>query len=356
MTLYRPDGSAASFTDLAQLGTGAEGLVYGTRDDDATCVKVYFTPSALLDRRHAGLRHLPPAGWPRPPATDTGVAWPQYELRDDNRWLRAVVLPRVHGVPLHDLFHVRTRVAAVEEPTWATNLRVAERVVRLFDRLHAAQVVIGDVSSGNLLVDRAGRVTMIDCDSVQFVDRATGERFPASHVTPEYASPEALVDRAGWLTRAHDLFGLAILVYQLLMEGDHPFAGVPVDGRDVGVEGNIVAGACRLAAGRLRPVAGALAADVLPLEVRRLVQRALIDGHDRPAARPNTEEWLAVLRAVTARLVGCHRNRYHVVWAGLPYCVWCQRKAAGLGEHFPAPPPGDGPASLIRRSEPGRVR
>ncbi|WBB77771.1 protein kinase [Micromonospora sp. WMMD882] len=335
MTLYRPDGSAVSLDGLTPIGAGAEGVVYGGPVHPDRCVKVYFTPSAALDRRHAGLRRLPPAGWSRPPVTDVGVAWPGAELRDDHRWLRAVVLPRVDGVPLHDLFHVRARVAAVDHPTWATNVLVAERVARLFEHLHGARVVVGDVSSGNLLVDRAGRVTMIDCDGVQFVDRATGERFPAAHVTPEYASPEALADPAGWLTRAHDLFGLAVLVYQLLMEGDHPFAGVPVDGPDVGVEGNIVAGACRLADGRLRPVRGGLPVEVLPPEVRALARRALVDGHARPAARPTAVEWLGALRAAASALVGCRREPYHVVRSGSADCVWCRRREAGLGEHFP---------------------
>ena len=55
---------------------------------------------------------------------------------------------------------------------------------------------------------------------------------------PEYTPPElhgknfASLDR----TADHDLFGLAVLVFHLLMMGRHPFSGVPLVSADIPIE------------------------------------------------------------------------------------------------------------------------
>ena len=70
-------------------------------------------------------------------------------------------------------------------------------------------------------------VTLMDTDSFQVRDPQNGVIYRCHVGTPEYTPSElqgrdfASVDRAP----EHDLFGLAVLIFQLLMEGTHPFAG-----------------------------------------------------------------------------------------------------------------------------------
>jgi DNA-binding helix-hairpin-helix protein with protein kinase domain len=354
MTLYLPGGRCIQASDLVELDSGASGIVFGLADDDAVCVKLYLSPSPLLDRRFAGLRRLAPAAWATTPRT-ARLAWPEWDLRDEDGLLRGFVMPRIDGSSLHHLLNPEDRGDAVDEPTWATNVQVATDLAGLFARLHAAGVVVGDVSPANVLLDRRAQIALIDCDSVQFTDPLTGERFPSLHLTPEYASPESLQGPTAWLTDEHDRFGLAILICQLLMEGEHPFDGLPAEGPDEGIEGNIIAGASRpFGPQRLVPVAGQLEPDLLPAEISELARRSLVDGHAHPDRRATAVEWGDALRRADVALMGCRHNPRHFYWADLPDCVWCERARRRLGEHYPADPSVARPAAPTGGHPPGR--
>lgn len=95
---------------------------------------------------------------------------------------------------------------------------------------------MGDVNQKNLMVSRKGIVAFVDCDSFQV---AEGTRiFRCDVGVPEYTPPElhgknfATVDRQP----DHDLFGLAVLVFHLLMMGRHPFSGVPLVNADIPID------------------------------------------------------------------------------------------------------------------------
>ncbi len=71
-------------------------------------------------------------------------------------------------------------------------------------------------------------ITLVDVDSFQVSDSTSGAIFRCPVGKPEFTPPElqgkafADIDR----TFAHDLFGLAVGMFRLLMEGIHPFNGV----------------------------------------------------------------------------------------------------------------------------------
>ncbi|GAA3249521.1 hypothetical protein GCM10010532_095730 [Dactylosporangium siamense] len=336
--LYLSPTESVSLADAETIGSGAQGIVIGRPGDRQYCIKRFRRVSPEQDRRVDGLLRLSPVDWRG--TTDYHVAWPKWPLTDQTGRIRAVGLRRIDGVSLHALFDPAQRGVAFDRPTWALNLRVALSIARLFVDLHRINVVVGDVSASNLLVERSGRVVLIDCDSVQFTDPLTGEWFAADHLTPEYAPPESLRAWAGGpldvLPAAHDRFGLAALVCQLLMEGDHPFEGVPADAGDDGVEGNIRAGRCRLfSPERFVPIAGALTELLLPPVIRTLARRAFIDGHGDPGRRPTAAEWAAGLSEAYGSLMGCRFNRSHLYHDGFVVCVWCHRRDSGLGDHYP---------------------
>jgi DNA-binding helix-hairpin-helix protein with protein kinase domain len=334
VTLYVRPGVPLVFSGPVLLGVGAQGLVFGIAGHPEVCFKVFREPSDDLDRRIAGLLRMPPVDWQGQDGHT--VAWPQGMLTDEHEQVRAVVLGRVYGRSLHAVLDPPQRVEFLVRPTWATTLHVARRVAEIFGSLHRVGVVVGDVRPDNLLVDPDGRVVLIDCDSVQFTDPTSHELFGADVATHAYSSPEALRSPTDTLADSHDLFGLAILVCQLLMEGDHPFEGVPVSGPDTGVAGNVLAGNCRLfAPDRLVEVRGRLDRSVLPAAVRDLAWRALVEGSDEPARRPGATEWAEALADAATDLIGCARNRNHFYPVELGRCVWCARRDDGLGDHYP---------------------
>jgi DNA-binding helix-hairpin-helix protein with protein kinase domain len=335
MTLRHCDGTPLRLRDVVELGSGSAGLVIASAEYADACFKIYVTPTRDLARRiHGMMRTLNGTIEPHPTASP---AWPRGSLCDETGALRGIVLPRATGVSAHALFSPQRRVDVLDEPTWATNLELAARVADLFGRVHGRGFVVGDVSPANLLVDRLGRVALIDCDSMQFIDPSTGERFPALNLTPEYCSPEGLRSPDRWLTPEHDQFGLTLLVWQLLLDGDHPYEGVPLAGPDEGTAGNIVSGACRpFRPDTLAPVAGA-AARLFPDELLDLAHATFVAGHTAPSRRTSAAAWTAALRRVGQTLAPCWHSSYHVYPVELGYCPWCARVLDGLPDSYPGP-------------------
>lgn len=86
--------------------------------------------------------------------------------------------------------------------------------------LHGYGLVHGDVSPTNLALDDGGIVKLTDLGVATPVDSLASEQFDAPRGTPTYMAPEQCV--GGQLSPATDVYGLGVLLYQLL-SGDLPF-------------------------------------------------------------------------------------------------------------------------------------
>jgi DNA-binding helix-hairpin-helix protein with protein kinase domain len=202
--------------------------------------------------------------------------------------------------------------------------------------MHRLEVVIGDLKPANFIVHPTGAVALIDCDSVQFTDPWTREQFLARHATPGYTAPETLAAAPEVLPQTHDLFALAVLICQLLLEGDHPFEGVSASGVDAGLDRNVTVGDSHLfCPERFRPAAGRLPVEALPTRLRELAYRGLVDGHAYPELRPTAADWADALDRVLGDLFGCRVNGRHFYPAELGGCLWCAEVAADGLDHYP---------------------
>jgi DNA-binding helix-hairpin-helix protein with protein kinase domain len=105
-------------------------------------------------------------------------------------------------------------------------VHVARNLATAFLKLHEAGLVVGDVNEGNILVNSSGLIAFIDCDSFQ-VQGPKGYYFCEVGV-PRYTPPELLkhgsFERTA-RTANTDSFSMAVLIFQLLFLGRHPFAG-----------------------------------------------------------------------------------------------------------------------------------
>jgi TonB family protein len=279
-----------------------------------------------------------------PPAADDGapsLVWPADLLHDPAGRTVGILMPRVSGMQrAFELYNPATRRTKSPHFDYARLHRTARNVAAAFDALHAAGYVVGDANESNVLVDDAGNVTVIDTDSFQVRDPATGDVFRCPVGRPEFAPPELQGKTLSEMDRTpeHDRFALGVLVFQLLMEGTHPFAGQwegPADPPDI--PQRIARGMFPYTPGaELKPPRNAPPIDILHPLVRGAVRRCFEVGHLSPSARPEPREWMVALDAARAALVTCASNPVHVYGGHLGACPWCER-ARALGGRDPFP-------------------
>jgi serine/threonine-protein kinase len=107
------------------------------------------------------------------------------------------------------------RLLSVEE-----RLELFGAVTRAVDYAHRNLVVHRDLKPSNILVDRDGKVKLLDFGIARLLDAGAGGELSAPPtrtmhlMTPEYASPEQV--RGERVTTASDVYQLGLLLYELL--------------------------------------------------------------------------------------------------------------------------------------------
>lgn len=281
----------------SELGRGQEGTVHKVLSEPGTVVKVFKAdPSLLAEERAEKLelfvRH-PPYNPPNPSDGHRKFAWPERVLFNGAGQCVGYAMPCVPcGEPLDTFIYPKDGVLPERELRVALAREVASIVAEVHH--HELSMRLGDVSPANFLADRKGRVSVIDIDSAEIQSPGDGRIYLCPTRTSEYTAPELIGRDLSTMLRTeeHDLFGLAVLIYQLLADGWHPFA--VRHGRSV--ELRIVAGDCpQITGGAGRPpeappFGGGPDFDIGD-ELRSLLERAFVAGHAEPRLRPRAAEW-----------------------------------------------------------------
>ena len=251
------------------------------------------------------------------------AAWPSATLNNgDPSSVDGILMPKiVDHKEIHHLYSVAQRKKVFPDADWGFLLHTARNCAIAFESIHKYGHVVGDVNQKNVLVSRKGIVALVDCDSFQIVE---GTRiFRCGVGVPEYTPPElhgknfATVDRSA----NHDNFGLAVLVFHLLMMGRHPFSGVPLANADIPIEKAIQEGLYAYAknAYKLKPPPNVPPLSMLDNSTLELFERAF--GSPR---RPTAAEWRATLDSTMKQLQRCPNDLKHSFPSSAGKCPWCQ--------------------------------
>ncbi|HJQ23817.1 MAG TPA: TonB family protein [Blastocatellia bacterium] len=261
------------------------------------------------------------------------IAWPLDRLFENSRRGAVVgfLMPHLAKLrPIIDFYNPMTRRQFCPLFTYQYAHRTASNLAATVAALHAGSYVIGDVNESNILVSETALVALIDTDSFQ-VRGPDGTVYRCLVGRPEFTPPELQGKSLSKLDRRseHDLFGLAVIIFQLLMEGSHPFLGVfRGRGEPPPLEQRIAAGHFPYAVRRqvpFKPNPNAPPFDLLPTDLRDLFVRCFEDGHQHPLARPTAETWHAALNEAERALITCRRNLQHFYGNHLSQCPWCAR-------------------------------
>lgn len=101
-------------------------------------------------------------------------------------------------------------------------VRIAAVIANYLSRMHKHGIVFCDFNPKNILVsNNQSNVTFVDADAFQH--SIIPNVFTKPHYFPGYASPDHIDAKPGPRQPADDNFVLAIHIFQLLLDGGHPF-------------------------------------------------------------------------------------------------------------------------------------
>jgi len=233
--------------------------------------------------------------------------------------------------------------AKYSDMAWQNKIIIAENLCAVLHSIHAEGHICGDFNPRNISVNtNTGHITFLDTDSYHIQDGASVHRCDVG--IPEYL-PREIQEKmrgGGTLVTASlptfsydtDNFALAVHIFQLLMNGVHPFACAIIPSQSSVVapqpSENIIKGECPF----LMNISGvkipvfAPPITILPQNVQDLFKRAFIDGHVNPETRPTPAEWHGVLGALRNQLMNCTKVSHHQYHKDFPNCPWCATAAA----------------------------
>lgn len=220
------EGKTIELGDL--LGIGGEGAVYKIRQSPYV-VKILNAESLKSDKSREAKLKVMIDSHPFENAqaeTKHTVAWPKALVYDEHKKFVGYTMPSILKAPELHLITNPSNRKTKDEISLQNLYLIAYNIAIIFDSLHKNNIVVGDISSKNILVNDDTGVAMVDCDSMQITED-NGTVYKCKVGTPEYTSPELHgKDLATQLrTVNHDCFGLAVIIFQLLMQGNNPFSG-----------------------------------------------------------------------------------------------------------------------------------
>lgn len=330
------DGSGRALKLGALVGQGGEAAVYDVASEPGIVAKIYHKP--IDQQRAAKIRVMPSMA-------NDGLArltsWPRDILVNRQGQAVGLLIPKVPGKDAHHLCSPKSRANEFPGTDWRFLIRTAANIARAFAVVHESGCVIGDVNYGGVLIASNATVRLIDCDSFQVT--LGGMRYPCTVGVPTFTPPELQRKYFASVVRTpdHDNFGLAVMVFLMLFNGRHPFAGRFMGTGDMPIEKAIeevrfAFGSRHQGVQMMRPPATPELSVVGP-EVMLLFERAFA-REAMSSGRPTARDWVSGLTKLEKDVRQCSANASHWHHASTA-CPWCPIENATGSVLFSLAPP-----------------
>lgn len=293
------------FTLTKKLGEGAEGTVYRLPSSNEV-VKI-FEEGKRRDKSEKVRAMI--ANDPTDPTYEQSnsdirsIVWPTATVKhpDTGDFLG-------YTMPYKDLAdHKNACRYARENLQWnASNpedrYETALNLLRVVRAIHEQGHAIGDLNHQNILIND-GYVSVIDCDAFHILHADINKTYGDDVYFPRYAPPEGR-GKTLRAVRRGDRFGIAIHLFQLLMEGFHPFQAQGDKAASGGYGDMIEANRFPYIdpiPGEIEPHSAAPDYSDLPAEVRQLFSDCFCEtAKEYTFTRPSLEDWKETLKSETS--------------------------------------------------------
>lgn len=325
--------SGKTYTLGRQIGGGGEGAIHEIAGN-ATLVAKIFKPSSNLKEKEEKVKAMIPMAKNSPALKYT--SWPQDALYDNGRFVGFTMLRIPSNLKINEI----NETSAAIKYSWASKIRIAYNLCSVVDSIHRMGQCCGDFNPNNICVDtKTGSVYLIDTDSFHIT--SVGKTYRCSVGMGEYL-PKQIQDRVRngqtletvplpTFTKETDNFALAIHVFQLLMNGCHPFTLRKISMQDSACVPTQIDNINNGRTAFFKPNTGfdipvfAPKADILPPYIHSLFEKAFVSSYANGLnVCPRPSDWMGALKTLMFDLKTCAHNSSHQSFNKYPGCPWCE--------------------------------
>lgn len=347
MTLKGTKGSVYTLEERP-LASGGEGAVYGIVGEPGLLAKIWL-PAKRTQRRAEKIQRMVQA---QRAEELKDIAWPLDVLSDGSSVCGFVMRRFGQTANLTSFLTQKEKEDDKQiDVSWKRRIAVAVNLCGIVREIHEMGQCIGDMQPKNFGVDTGnGHVYAYDADSFHF-KAPNGRLYPCIVGLPAYYAPE--IQRylasgrsletllgAETFTQQTDNWALAVLIFQLLFMGYHPFAGRYEESMDSGIvfiqNKAILNRVCPVfnPEYKMHPPEGIPPLNIIPNSMAEMFKSALITD-----SRPTPQDWQEALLELLKDTTTCSNGHAYWIGRGL-VCPWCEaaRKAAPKLQPNPPPP------------------
>ena len=242
------------------------------------------------------------------------IAWPEAVLEDEEGFCCGYLMPFINtddAVSLDHLMQKAVRQKQGLSEKYEDRLIAAYNMTAMVAALHKCGHYIVDLKPANVSVYKDNMaVAVYDCDG--FSIRGIDTRYPAEYVSEEYIYPEGMKKSPEEMGEDQDNFALAVIIFKLLNNGIHPFAGTPRQKDDAMLDIQTRIEQYHYPYGLWPDTYQAphpySMHDYFAPETLKLFDRAFVKNEKRPTAK----EWYVHLGHLLRSLKHCKKDHNHV--------------------------------------------
>lgn len=322
-----------------KIGEGATATIYKIFLDNRNwAAKIYKPGRRLVKEKLKAMLAAPPGNLSvmLDGKLFTQYTWVSYLATNHNDEIVGFIMPYIDSAETQalDTYFDPVLIKRLSHPSQSAlsfRIKIARNLCDLVANLHAHGHHFIDIKPQNIHVYRTNhRVVLMDCDGYSIRNtHPHPSRFPADLVTTDYIAPEVIANNLPLtiLNESQDRYGLAVILFQLLNRGTHPYQGI-ISNRIIKASTNDERAALGLYPHGLSPHASVKPRpqslhDLFLPETRQLFDQAFTRS-ERPTARQWQEHFDQILnKPLLVRCPSYPNNVGHIHFKGQD-CIGCK--------------------------------